>query len=47
MEIISVIGSFAMWEAVNIWIVENPELQLKKKLNEWLLDAEIRVKQNN
>ena len=47
MEIISVIGSFAMWEAANIWIVENPELQLKKKLNEWLLDAEIRVNQNN
>lgn len=45
-EIISVIGSFAMWEAANIWIVENPELKLKKLLNKWLHKAEIRIEQN-
>ena len=42
-EILSIIGSFAVWEAANIWIVENPALRLKQRLNEKLLQAEIRV----
>jgi hypothetical protein len=42
-EIISVIGSFSLWEAANIWIVENPDLRLRKMLNEWLMKAEVRV----
>ena len=44
-EILSIVGSFAVWEAANIWIVENPTLRLQKRLNEKLLKAEIRVEQ--
>lgn len=40
-EILSIIGSFAVWEAANIWIVENPGLRLRKKLLTRLRDAEI------
>ena len=36
-ELISIVGSFAVWEAANIWIVENPRTRLAnrtlKKLN--------------
>lgn len=29
-ELISIVGSFAIWEAANIWIVENPKARLRK-----------------
>ncbi len=31
-ELISITGSFAMWEAANIWIVENPKTRLQKRV---------------
>ncbi len=30
-ELISIVGSFAVWEAANIWIVENPRNRLAKR----------------
>lgn len=30
-ELISIVGSFAVWEAANIWIVENPRTRLAKR----------------
>ena len=45
-EILSIIGSFAVWEAANIWIVENPTIRLQKRLNEKLLEAKIIIKQD-
>lgn len=30
-ELISIVGSFAVWEAANIWIVENPRTRIAKK----------------
>ena len=44
LEILSIIGSFAVWEAADIWIVENPTVRLQKRLNEKLLEAEIIIK---
>ena len=45
-EILSIIGTFAIWEAANIWIVENPAIRLQKRLNEKLLEAEIIIEQD-
>ena len=42
-EILSIIGSFAVWEAANIWIVENPGLDFQKRRFRKLLEAEISV----
>ena len=42
-EILSIIGSFSVWEAANIWIVENPKLKLRNKLLTKLQEAEILV----
>ena len=30
--VLSSIGGFSTWEAANIWIVENPKLQIKKRI---------------
>ena len=30
--ILSTIGAFALWEAANVWIVENPQLRLRRLL---------------
>ncbi len=30
-ELISIVGSFAVWEAANIWIVENPRTRLARR----------------
>ena len=30
--VLSTIGAFSMWEAAAIWIVENPEIRIKKRL---------------
>ena len=40
-EILSIIGSFAVWEASNIWIVENPKLKAKRRLSKSLKEADI------
>ncbi|MBR1811199.1 MAG: hypothetical protein IJ766_06085 [Clostridia bacterium] len=45
-EILSIIGSFAVWEAANIWIVQNPGLNIRKRLLKRLLDADIMVEGN-
>jgi hypothetical protein len=41
-EILSIIGSFAIWEASNIWIVEKPSIRLKRHRLRRLMDTEIR-----
>ena len=41
--IISTIGSFAIWEAANIWIVENMESKIEKGLLQNLLQTKIEV----
>jgi len=40
-EILSIIGSFAVWEATNILIVDNPEIRINKLLLRILENAEI------
>lgn len=40
-EVLSIIGSFAMWEAANIWIVDNPEIRRDELLLVRLKQAEI------
>ena len=40
-EILSIIGSFAIWEASNIWIVENPKLKAKRRISASLKEADI------
>lgn len=41
-EILSIIGSFAVWEAANIWIVENPQTRMERRLLTRLAESEIR-----
>ena len=41
-EILSIIGSFAIWEASNIWIVEKPSIRLKRHRLRRLMDTEVR-----
>ena len=40
-EVLSIIGSFAVWEAANIWIVEVPELKLNRRRLARLEETEI------
>lgn len=40
-EVLSIIGSFAVWEAANIWIVEAPKLRLEKRLLKRLKDTKV------
>ena len=40
-EVLSIIGSFAVWEAANIWIVDNPEIRLEELFLMRLKQAEI------
>ncbi len=40
-ELISIVGSFAVWEAANIWIVENPRTRLAKRTMENLRATKI------
>ncbi len=44
-EIISIIGSFAVWEAANIWIVENPRTRLGKRTIKKLNATKIVIEQ--
>ena len=46
-EILSIVGSFAIWESANIWIVKNPDLRMQERLMERLLDADILIEQHN
>lgn len=41
-EVLSIIGSVAMWEAADIWIVEAPETRIRKRRLQRLEDTEIR-----
>ena len=41
--IISTVGSFAIWEASNIWIVENMESKIEKRILQSLLKAKIEI----
>lgn len=40
-EVLSIIGSFAVWEAANIWIVEVPEMKLYRRRLNRLEETEI------
>ena len=40
-EVLSIIGSFAIWEAANIWIVERPSMRLERLRLKRLMDTEI------
>ena len=40
-EVLSIIGSFAIWEAANIWIVEAPKMRIHKRLLERLKNTRI------
>lgn len=42
-ELLSIVGSFAIWEAANIWIVENPETRLRERFLNRLLQTEVIV----
>lgn len=44
-ELISIVGSFAVWEAANIWIVENPRVRLAKRTLKRLNSTKIVVEQ--
>lgn len=44
-EVLSIIGSFAIWEAASIWLVANPKLRLKKHLLKELLEIEIKTEE--
>ena len=41
-EILSIIGSFALWEAVNIWIVEKPVMRMEEKRLKKMMQAEVK-----
>ena len=41
-EVLSIIGSFAVWEAANIWIVEKPYIRLRKLVLYSLSKTEIK-----
>ena len=45
--IISTIGSFAIWEASNIWIIENMESKIKRRILTSLLKANIEIEKIN
>ena len=40
-EVLSIVGSFSIWEATNIWIVDKPELRVRKKRLEYLSGTKI------
>ena len=42
-EVLSIIGSFAVWEAANIWIVEVPELKLNRRRLTRLEETEVLI----
>ncbi len=42
-ELISIVGSFAVWEAANIWIVEKPKNRLQKRMMKGLKATKIQI----
>lgn len=40
-EVLSIIGSFAIWEAADIWIVGKPEIRVKKRILQRLQETNI------
>ncbi len=42
-ELMSIVGSFAVWEATNIWIVENPRARITKRTIRKLRDTKILI----
>lgn len=46
-ELISIVGSFAVWEATNIWIVQNPRTRLAKRTMQKLNSTKIVIEQPN
>lgn len=46
-ELISIVGSFAVWEAANIWIVENPRTRLAKRTLKKLNSTKIVIEQSD
>ena len=46
-EVLSIIGSFAVWEAANIWIVEAPELRIYRHRLARLEDTEVLITVQN
>ena len=42
LEVLFIIGSFAVWEAANIWIVEKPRRHMERTKVRKLMDTEIR-----
>lgn len=44
-ELVSIVGSFAIWEAANIWIVENPRTRLAKRTLKKLNSTKIVIEQ--
>lgn len=45
LELVSIVGSFAVWEAANIWIVENPRNQIAKLMLKKLNATKIVIEQ--
>ena len=41
-EVLSIIGSFAVWEAANIWIVERPTMRMNRRRLKKLMETEIK-----
>lgn len=41
-EVLSIIGSFSVWEAADIWIVEKPGIRIRKRMIKGLSETEIR-----
>lgn len=46
-ELISIVGSFAVWEAANIWIVGNPRVRLAKRMLKKLNATKIVIEQTD
>ena len=40
-EVLSIIGSFAVWEAANIWIIDRPEMRLTRMRLKKLMETEV------
>lgn len=45
-EVLSIIGSFAIWEAADIWIVGKPEIHVKKRVLQRLQETNICISIN-
>ena len=39
---LSIIGSFAVWEAANVWIVDKPAMQLQQRRLKKMMETEVR-----